>query len=231
MQVLVIFSASNAEQLSKTPWEMCFVVDLLCHVTSYPPVASTIHPTTCYVGAIYFMRSDNGFTTTSVCMMLSSQVSENSHTCQPPTCWVGGALPIAVYTPQAPPARMSAESPCHVDMYSCIRATFSRCRKLLAPSTEAVGSLRAMGCGNAKVLPEASKKGYVSVVQSLVAFSRVRDDDQPKKRKEKRGGPWFSAVVDNSQPTSNSQTQLRQGCHRDKVARYKDKFEPRVTAR
>ena len=40
-----------------------------------------------------------------------------------------------------------------------------------------------MGCGNGKVLPEASKRGYVGVVQSLVAFSKAQDDDDdgPKK--------------------------------------------------
>lgn len=86
------------------------------------------------------------------------------------------------------------------------------------------------------MLPEASKKGYVSVVQSLVAFSKARgdddDDDELKKRTEKQRGLWFSPGVKNLQPASNSQQRiLRDGRHQDRVAKYKDKFEPRVTAR
>lgn len=82
------------------------------------------------------------------------------------------------------------------------------------------------------MLPEASKKGYVSVVQSLVAFSKAHVDDEPKKRTEKQRGPWFSTSVKNLQPASNSQEQtLRDGRHWDKVATYKDKFDPRVMAR
>ncbi|XP_028425803.1 serine/threonine-protein kinase H1-like [Perca flavescens] len=91
-----------------------------------------------------------------------------------------------------------------------------------------------MGCGNSKVLPEASKKGYVSVVQSLVAFRKAYggddDDDEPKKHAEKQRGLWFSTSVKNPQPASNSQV-LRDGRHQDRVAKYKDKFDPRVTAR
>ncbi|XP_067434969.1 serine/threonine-protein kinase H1-like [Thunnus thynnus] len=92
-----------------------------------------------------------------------------------------------------------------------------------------------MGCGTSKVLPKASKKGYVSVVQSLVAFSRAHNNDddgdngEPKKHMEK---PWFSTSGKNLQPTSNGQQRiLRDGRQRDKVAKYKDKFDPRVTAR
>uniref|UniRef100_A0A3B4YX89 Si:ch211-27e6.1 n=1 Tax=Seriola lalandi dorsalis TaxID=1841481 RepID=A0A3B4YX89_SERLL len=91
-----------------------------------------------------------------------------------------------------------------------------------------------MGCGNSKVLPEASKKSYVSVVQSLVAFSKAHggDDDEPKKRLEKQRGPWFSTSVKSHQPPSNSQQLIiRDGRQQDKAAKYKDKFDPRVTAR
>ncbi|KAM3593880.1 uncharacterized protein V6R79_024372 [Siganus canaliculatus] len=91
-----------------------------------------------------------------------------------------------------------------------------------------------MGCGNSKVLPEASKKkGYVSVVQSLVAFSRVRgDDDDPKKHVEKPRAAWFSSNVKNLPPESNIQQRtLSPGRNQDKVARYKDKFDPRVISR
>uniref|UniRef100_G3N626 Si:ch211-27e6.1 n=1 Tax=Gasterosteus aculeatus aculeatus TaxID=481459 RepID=G3N626_GASAC len=85
-----------------------------------------------------------------------------------------------------------------------------------------------MGCGNGKVLPEAPERGYVSVVRSLVAFSRGRGDDEPKKRRSL----WFSTGVDHLQPASTGRQQvLREGPHRDKVAKYKDKFDARVTAR
>lgn len=82
------------------------------------------------------------------------------------------------------------------------------------------------------MLPEVSKKSYVSVVQSLVAFSKGQDDDddddQVQKIKGKKRGPWFPGppLVPNGQ-----QQQFREGQQRDRVARYKDKFEPRVTAR
>lgn len=80
------------------------------------------------------------------------------------------------------------------------------------------------------MLPETSKKGYVSVVQSIVAFSKARreDDDKPKKQR----GPRFSAGGKNRQPPPNSQQLiLRDGRQQDKVAKYKDRFDPRVTAR
>ncbi|XP_069368782.1 serine/threonine-protein kinase H1-like isoform X1 [Paralichthys olivaceus] len=92
-----------------------------------------------------------------------------------------------------------------------------------------------MGCGNSKVPLEASKKGYVGVVQSLVAFSKAHNDrpcDEPKKCLEKQRGAWFSTGVKSHQQTSNSQQLiLRDGRQRDKAAKYKDKFDPRVTAR
>ncbi|KAM6971576.1 serine/threonine-protein kinase H1-like [Tautogolabrus adspersus] len=87
-----------------------------------------------------------------------------------------------------------------------------------------------MGCGTSKELPGASKKGYVSVVQSLVAFSKARDeDDEPKKRAR---GTWFSSSVKNPpQAPISQQQELKEGRQQDKVAKYKDKFDPRVTAR
>ncbi|KAL3040556.1 hypothetical protein OYC64_011556 [Pagothenia borchgrevinki] len=89
-----------------------------------------------------------------------------------------------------------------------------------------------MGCGNTKVLPEASKKGYVSVVQSLVAFSKAHSDDESNKHAKKRRAPWFSTGAKNLQPASSGQQQiLREGRQQDRVAKYKDKFDPRVTAR
>lgn len=82
------------------------------------------------------------------------------------------------------------------------------------------------------MLPGASNKGYVSVVQSLVAFSKADDDNEPKKRMEKQRHPWFSTSINNFQTASNGQQQtLSDGRHQDKVPTYKDKFDPRVTAR
>uniref|UniRef100_A0A3P9CX51 Serine/threonine-protein kinase H1-like n=1 Tax=Maylandia zebra TaxID=106582 RepID=A0A3P9CX51_9CICH len=78
-----------------------------------------------------------------------------------------------------------------------------------------------MGCGNSKVLPEASKKSYVSVVQSLVAFSKGHeDDDEPKKQKKKQKNPWFSASVDNPHLGPSSKQQIKQRQEWNKVPRY-----------
>lgn len=87
-----------------------------------------------------------------------------------------------------------------------------------------------MGCGNCKVLPDASMKGCVSVVQSLVAFSKAREGDEPKKRAEKQRGLWFSAGVKTAPPEIHQRT-VRDGRHHHTVVKYKDKFDPRVTAR
>ncbi|XP_074550139.1 serine/threonine-protein kinase H1-like [Halichoeres trimaculatus] len=87
-----------------------------------------------------------------------------------------------------------------------------------------------MGCGAGKVLPEASVKGYVSVVQSLVAFSRAKGGDEGLKKKTR--GTWFSTGDKNPAPEPKSQGQtLRDGRKLDRVAKYKDTFDPRVTAR
>lgn len=90
-----------------------------------------------------------------------------------------------------------------------------------------------MGCGNGKVLQDASVKGCVSVVQSLVAFGRSSDrhrhDDGPK---TKQRSQWFSAATKNPPPGSGVQPQeVRDGRRHDRVAKYKDTFDPRVTAR
>lgn len=82
------------------------------------------------------------------------------------------------------------------------------------------------------MLPEVSKKGYVSVVQSLVAFSKVNHDDGgSKKQVEKQKASWFS-TINNRQPPPNSQDQILGDVQKqDKVPKYTDKFDPRVTAR
>lgn len=90
-----------------------------------------------------------------------------------------------------------------------------------------------MGCGNGKVLQDASVKGCVSVVQSLVAFGRSSDhhrhDDGPK---TKQRSQWFSAAAKHPPPGSGVQPQeARDGRRQERVAKYKDTFDPRVTAR
>ncbi|KAJ0059978.1 hypothetical protein NL108_017226 [Boleophthalmus pectinirostris] len=90
-----------------------------------------------------------------------------------------------------------------------------------------------MGCGYGKVVPEGSAVGYVSVVQSLVAFSRAREDkDETGKKLEKQKRFWFGGNAKNRQekerrPSKNT----RDTGHRVKTKTYKDKFDPRVTAR
>eukprot|EP00066_Takifugu_rubripes_P004704 XP_003968225.1 PREDICTED: serine/threonine-protein kinase H1-like [Takifugu rubripes] len=87
-----------------------------------------------------------------------------------------------------------------------------------------------MGCGSSKVQSEVSMKGYVSVVQSLVAFTKVRsDDNEPRKHPEVQSGCWFRAAL---QLESNGRERpVRDGRHRVKSDRYKDRFDSRVTAR
>ncbi|XP_034416597.1 LOW QUALITY PROTEIN: serine/threonine-protein kinase H1-like [Cyclopterus lumpus] len=86
-----------------------------------------------------------------------------------------------------------------------------------------------MGCGSGKLPPEAPEKGYAGVVRSLAAFGRARDgggEDEPKKSAGKRGGSWFSTGGGSLPPASNSRPLIQ-----DKVTKYRDKFDPRVTAR
>lgn len=91
-----------------------------------------------------------------------------------------------------------------------------------------------MGCGNGKVLEDSSVKGCISVVQWLVAFGRVSDqhqhrDDKPKKKQRSQ---WFSTAAKNPPPGWSVQPQEgTDGRRQDKTAKYKDRFDPRVTAR
>ncbi|KAJ0022689.1 hypothetical protein NQD34_014823 [Periophthalmus magnuspinnatus] len=88
-----------------------------------------------------------------------------------------------------------------------------------------------MGCGYGKVMPEGSKVGYVSVVRSLVAFTRV-DRDETEKKPEKRKMFWFGANTKNREQKERRLSQnMRDTGHRLKTKTYKDKFDPRVTAR
>lgn len=87
-----------------------------------------------------------------------------------------------------------------------------------------------MGCGSSKVQSEVSMKGYASVVQSLVAFTKARgDDNEPKKHPKVQSGCWFHAAL-LLESTSRERT-VRDGRHRVKSDRYKDRFDSRVTAR
>ncbi|XP_072307416.1 serine/threonine-protein kinase H1-like [Eucyclogobius newberryi] len=89
-----------------------------------------------------------------------------------------------------------------------------------------------MGRGNSKVMPEEAKTGYASVVRSLVAFTRARGvkDEAEKKRKSF----WFGGNGEKRQGKerrpSKSQDIGDKG-QRVKAKTYKDKFDPRVTAR
>lgn len=90
-----------------------------------------------------------------------------------------------------------------------------------------------MGCGSSKVQPDVSMKDYVSVVQTLVAFSKARSNDsEPRKHPGKQRGWWFSTNAHTLQTESNSPAQTpREGLRQVKAARYKDRFDSRVTAR
>lgn len=87
-----------------------------------------------------------------------------------------------------------------------------------------------MGCGSSKVQSEVSMKGYVSVVQSIVAFTKVcSDDNEPRKHPEVQSGCWFRAAL--LLESTGREQMVRDGQHRVKSERYKDRFDSRVTAR
>uniref|UniRef100_A0A6Q2Y9D6 Protein kinase domain-containing protein n=1 Tax=Esox lucius TaxID=8010 RepID=A0A6Q2Y9D6_ESOLU len=89
-----------------------------------------------------------------------------------------------------------------------------------------------MGCGTSKVLPEPSKNSYVSFVKSFVSYSHRRKnfDNEPQRCKGKQKDLW-SIGVTQLQPHIQ-QTTAKDVQHGDsKVARYRAKFDPRVTAR
>ncbi|KAF3836430.1 hypothetical protein F7725_028988 [Dissostichus mawsoni] len=87
-----------------------------------------------------------------------------SNTCRPPCC-CGRSLLFA-HLKQHLLERIPAAV--WTLLISELHSAYRRC--FLSPAWL---DHRVMGCGNTKVLPEASKKGYVSVVQSLVAFSKA----------------------------------------------------------
>ncbi|CAL1596120.1 unnamed protein product [Knipowitschia caucasica] len=91
-----------------------------------------------------------------------------------------------------------------------------------------------MGCGVGKVLPAESKSGFVSVVRSLAAFTRVCDEKEESKHKQTTC--WFGgkAKQEKEQPPSQppSQSHRRPDTRpRAQTKTYRDKFDPRVTAR
>lgn len=82
-----------------------------------------------------------------------------------------------------------------------------------------------MGCGSGKVQSEVSMKGYVSVVQSLVAFTKAcSGNNEPRKHPQVQSGCWFGAAL-------GRERTARDGRHRVKSDRYKARFDSRVTAR
>lgn len=55
-----------------------------------------------------------------------------------------------------------------------------------------------MGCGNTKVLPRASVKGYVRVMQSPVAFGKAQDHcEEAEKSVRKQWSLWSSISTRN----------------------------------
>ncbi|XP_051910642.1 serine/threonine-protein kinase H1-like [Hippocampus zosterae] len=87
-----------------------------------------------------------------------------------------------------------------------------------------------MGCTASKVLPTQNEnektKRHVSVLQSLLAFTRERDlREEPKKN-----SVWFSTKSKKTLPSG----EMRFRDEKQQVKRgdtYKDKFDPRVTSR
>ncbi|XP_034026291.1 serine/threonine-protein kinase H1 homolog [Thalassophryne amazonica] len=79
---------------------------------------------------------------------------------------------------------------------------------------------------------ETSQKGYVSVVQSIVTFSKAHNDPEDQPKKPKQRCQWFSGYVENCLQTSDTgQPLIRGEQQQNKPAKYKEKFDPRVTAR
>ncbi|KAK6292891.1 hypothetical protein J4Q44_G00363920 [Coregonus suidteri] len=95
-----------------------------------------------------------------------------------------------------------------------------------------------MGCGSSKVLPEPSvKNGYVSFVKSVVCYSHKRKelDNELQKCKGKQKDLWSvvqsSGCTGTQAPSSIQLPTGQDGQGHNKVAKYKAKFDPRVTAR
>ncbi|XP_038828580.1 serine/threonine-protein kinase H1-like [Salvelinus namaycush] len=95
-----------------------------------------------------------------------------------------------------------------------------------------------MGCGSTKVLPESSvKNGYVSFVKSVVGYSHKRKelDDELQKCKGTQKDFWSvvqsSGVTGTQAPSRILLPTGQDGQRHNKVAKYKAKFDPRVTAR
>lgn len=95
-----------------------------------------------------------------------------------------------------------------------------------------------MGCGSSKVLPESSvKNGYVCFVKSVVGYSHKRKglDDELQNYKGTQKDFW--SVVQSSGGTGTQALSRillptgQDGQRHNKVAKYKAKFDPRVTAR
>ncbi|XP_055737238.1 serine/threonine-protein kinase H1-like [Salvelinus fontinalis] len=95
-----------------------------------------------------------------------------------------------------------------------------------------------MGCGSTKVLPESSvKNGYVSFVKSVVGYSHKRKelDDELQKCKGTQKDFWSvvqsSGVTGTQAPSRILLPTGQDGQRHNRVAKYKAKFDPRVTAR
>ncbi|XP_066578285.1 serine/threonine-protein kinase H1-like [Amia ocellicauda] len=91
-----------------------------------------------------------------------------------------------------------------------------------------------MGCGSSKVLPEPPKNCYVDFVKSVVKYKNKRKDYEAEPLKPPGGKSDFSGIWNRDQgqhlllPQTSS---CEDGQKRNKVAKYRAKFDPRVTAR
>ncbi|KAM6977703.1 serine/threonine-protein kinase H1-like [Aplochiton taeniatus] len=91
-----------------------------------------------------------------------------------------------------------------------------------------------MGCGASKMLPEASKKGYASFMKSVVVSFSNNNSKEYDLAKQKKNNKWNNYHDDNAQHQHllKKQSQVpREIEKQDKVAKYRARFDPRVTAR
>ncbi|KAK1172101.1 serine/threonine-protein kinase H1-like [Acipenser oxyrinchus oxyrinchus] len=92
-----------------------------------------------------------------------------------------------------------------------------------------------MGCGTSKVLPETPKNCYVDFVKSVVKCNNKQKlcDEEPLKPSGKRNDFWgiYNPGEYQQQQQQNQHLLWQEGVKRNKIAKYRAKFDSRVTAR
>ncbi|MGH0159860.1 UNVERIFIED_CONTAM: hypothetical protein FKN15_043699 [Acipenser sinensis] len=94
-----------------------------------------------------------------------------------------------------------------------------------------------MGCGTSKVLPEPPKNCYVDFVKSVVKCNNKQKlcDEEPLKPSGKKTDFWGiynpGEYQQQQQQQQNQHLLWQEGVKRNKVAKYRAKFDSRVTAR